>query len=279
MDKYSSKPGWKALQDLVKKLAPDKWNPVREQLRQFYTQEKVLRAEVEKAKPALDYVARIEKSGVDLNNTVELIEGWQRGDEGAEKILTDLLTDLQTRRGTILSDTNLVTEMRELQTRLDEGDISQEQFTKRKTELLELQQGRAAQKRSVEDRQRGAKAAQQERVNTLVAERTNAISAWEKRAQQDPDYAEIQDLVLDKARILMDERQAKAKDLLPASEMTAVLDEALTAVKSRLGKLLPQRGAMKPVHNNGNSSLTSRRQPANERERLLQRMEEMESSQ
>ena len=272
-ENFSKRAEWKA----IERLAPGKEKELRAVARQIFTQEKALRSQVERLKPAGEYVERIRRTGVELENTAALIEGWQRGDEQAENILTELITDLQTRRGTVLSSPELVKESKDLDAGLADGSLEESYVTKRKAELLKLQKGEAVLKQTEAERQAAQKAQSEQRINQLVQDRTTAIAAWESKAAKDPDFAEISDLVLAKARVLMDDRQAAAKSLLPATEMTAVLDEALAAVKASLTKLLPGRKVIKPVRDGGSSSTNSRRQPTNERERIMARFDELEA--
>lgn len=183
---FASDARWQKLVKLAPKGSEKEFRAV---AREFLTQETTLKAQVEKSKAAVDFTDRIKRSGVELENTAALIEGWQRGDESAEKILQDLITDLQTRRGTVLSSPELIAEAKELDQQLSDGMIDESYATKRKAELLKLQKGDAVIRQTEAQKAEAAKAAQQESIGKLFKACDEAFENWEKAGpSKNPDY-------------------------------------------------------------------------------------------
>jgi hypothetical protein len=273
---FSNEPEW---QRIMRAVNPTAAKEVRGVLRELFTKRNELVRQVAQAKPAVETFNRIEaavgKEGV--ANTVSLIEGFHEGSADAERILKELLTDVQTRRGSVISSPDIKTELEKLEAQLGDGAVDEDYATRRKAELLELEAARAERNRIKTQSESAQRKANEERVNKIIEERAQALNSWEKDvAKRDPDYARKQKFVVAEARRLADERQAKSKGLLSPAEMVAVLKEAYESVSADLGQLLPRPKARKVI-TGGASSLNSRREPQNEVERFNQRVDELES--
>lgn len=276
INNFSKRSEWKAIQ----KLAPGKEKEVLAVARQLFNQEKGLRTQVEKSKPAVEFTERIKRAGVELENTAALIEGWQRGDEQAEKILQDLITDLQTRRGTVLSSPELVAESKELDQQLADGMVDEAFVTKRKAELLKLQKGEAVLKQTEAQLAEAAKKAQHENLGKLFKACDDAVANWKKEGPaKNPDFTPA----LNKLTVQLGDKyvaekiQQLGRHLQPA-EVVECAQKAYEEVLETVKASMPRRTAIRPV-TGGNSSTNSRRAPANEREALMQKFDELEASQ
>ena len=271
---FASDARWQKLVRLAPRGSEKEFRAV---AREFLTQETTLKAQVEKSKAAVDFTDRIKRSGVELENTAALIEGWQRADEGAEKILQDLLTDLQTRRGTVLSSPELIAEAKELEQQLSDGMIDESYATKRKAELLKLQKGDAVIRQTEAQKAEDAKTAQQESIGKLFKACDDAVAAWKNEVpKKNPDFTPELEKLADKFgdRHLGEKLQKLGRYLNPAEVVECAkrgYEEALETVKA----LLPKRQAIRLV-NGGSSSTNSRREPTNERERIMARFDELE---
>lgn len=274
---FSKRAEWKAIQ----KLAPGKEKEVLAVARQLFNQEKTLRVQVEKAKPAVEFTERIKRAGVELENTAALIEGWQRGDEQAEKILQDLITDLQTRRGTVLSSPKLVAESKELDQQLADGMVDEAYVTKRKAELLELQKGEAVVKQTEAQKAENAKRAQQEKLGKLFKACDEAFANWEKDGPlKNPDYTpELKKLMVTVGDQFVAEKSQQLGRYLNPAEVVECSQKAYEQIIGTMKSALPRRTAIKPVGTGGTSSTNSRRAPANDREALMQKFDQLEASQ
>lgn len=274
---FASDARWQKLVKLVPKGSEKEFRAV---AREFLTQENKLKAQVEKAKPSVEAVERIKRTGVELENTVALVESWQRGDEQAEKILQELLTDLRTRRGTVLSSPELVAESRELDQQLADGLVEEAYVTKRKAELMELQKGRAVVKQTEAQKANAAKQAQQENLGKLFKACDEAFADWEKNGPaRNPDYTpELKKLMITVGDRLVDEKQQQLGRYLNPAEVVECSQKAYDEVMGTMKSALPKRAALKPV-TGGSSSTNSRRAPTNEREARMQRIAELEAGQ
>lgn len=274
---FASDARWQKLVKLVPKGSEKEFRAV---AREFLTQENKLKAQVEKAKPAIDYVERIKRTGVELENTVALVESWQRGDEQAEKILQDLITDLQTRRGTVLSSPELVAESKELDQQLADGMVDEAYVTKRKAELLKLQKGEAVVKQTEAQKAEDAKRAKQESLGKLFKACDEAFANWEKAGPlKNPDYTpELKKLMVTVGDQLVAEKSQQLGRYLNPAEVVECSQKAYEQIMGTVKSVMPRRTAIKPV-TGGHSSTNSRRQPANEREALMQKFDELEASQ
>lgn len=274
---FASDARWQKLVKLVPKGSEKEFRAV---AREFLTQENKLKAQIEKAKPAVDYVERIKRTGVELENTVALVEAWQRGDEQAEKILQDLITDLQTRRGTVLSSPELVAESKELEQQLADGLVDEAFYTKRKAELLKLQKGEAVLKQTEAQKAEDAKRAKQESLGKLFKACDEAFASWEKAGPlKNPDYTpEMKKLMVTVGDQLVAEKSAQLGRYLKPAEVVECSQQAYEQVMKTVKSALPRRTVMKPL-TGGTSSTNSRRAPANDREALLQKIADLEGSQ
>lgn len=277
-ESFNKRPEW---QKVIKAVPAEVAKEVRGALRATFSKLDALEKQVVKAKPALETVDRIRLAVGDdgVANTVNLIEGWQRGDESAERILKELLADIQTRRGTVIHSPELKTELQELEQQVSDGLMDSERAAKRRTELLELEQGRAAQRRLKEEQTAAQQRAAKQRETRLMAEWAGAINAWESRVgKRDVDFPKKHKFVIAEARRMIEERQTKSQSLLSAQEMVAALDEAYQTVNADLGEILPKPRARK-VMTGGASSMNSRREPQNERDAFNQAADALESRQ
>jgi hypothetical protein len=274
---FSTRPEWKKALDLV----PDeKKHAMRKALQPILLREQRTLTEIERLKPAGDRIERLRKAVGDdgVENTIVLVEGWQHGDENAEKVLENLLQDLRARRGTVLGDKDLVDESEDLDRRVAEGEIEAEQAEKRRRELSELQKHRAESKRVQVQAESSAQEQAKARVERIVQDRTTAINDWEKQtSSRDADYPKLQKLVVDRARRLADEKQSESQQLLSPAEMVKVLQESYESVKSELGHMLPKPQKRTPI-TGGGSSLTSRAKPKDDTEAFFQRIEQLEAA-
>lgn len=275
-ESFDKRPEW---QKVIKAVPAQAAKEVRAALRETFSKLNALEKQVGAAKPALETVSRIRAAvGEDgVSNTVRLIEGWQRGDEHAERILKELLADIQTRRGSVISSPELKSELQELEQQVSDGLLEQERADKRRKELLELEQARAERKRLAEQQTEAQKRAARQREQVLVTERTKAINAWETGvSKSDVDYPKKQKFVIAEARRLVEEQQAERSSLLSPQEMVAALDKAYQTVNADLGAILPKPRPRKVV-TGGTSSMNSRREPQNERDAFNQAADALES--
>ncbi len=277
-ESFNKRPEW---QKVIKAVPPQVAKEVRAAMRETFSKLNALEKQVGTAKPAIETVARIRAAvGEDgISNTVNLIEGWQRGDEHAERILKELLADIQTRRGSVISSPELKSELQELEQQVSDGLLDEDRADKRRKELLELEQARAERKRQAEQQTEAQRRAAKQREQGLVAERTKAMNAWETGvSKSDVDYPKKQKFVIAEARRLVDEQQAKSRSLLSPQEMVAALDAAYKTVNADLGAILPKPKTRKVV-TGGASSMNSRREPQNDRDAFNQAADALEARQ
>jgi hypothetical protein len=267
-------------QKLVKLVPKGSEKAFREVAREFLTQETKLKSQIEKSKPAVEFSERIKRTGVELENTVALVESWQRGDEQAEKILQDLITDLQTRRGTVLSSPELVAESKELDQQLADGMVDESYVTKRKAELLKLQKGEAVLKQTEAQKAETAKQAQQEKLGKLFKACDDAVANWEKSGPaKNPDFTPaLKKLTVQLGDKFVAEKIQQLGRHLNPGEVVECAQKAYEEVLGTIKASLPRRTAIKPVIG-GTSSTNSRREPTNERERWMQKLDELEAGQ
>jgi hypothetical protein len=272
---FASDARWQKLVKLAPRGSEKEFRAV---AREFLTQETTLKAQVEKSKPAVEFAERIKRSGVELENTAALIEGWQRGDEAAEKILQDLITDLQTRRGTVLSSPELIAESKELEQQLADGMIDESYANKRRAELLKLQKGDAVIRQTEAQKAEAAKAAQQESIGKLFKACDEAFANWEKAGpSKNPDYTpELKKLMVSIGDGFVAEKTQQLGRYLKPAEVVECSQKAYEQVFGAIKSALPKRQAIRSVAG-GSSSTNSRREPTNERERIMARFDELES--
>lgn len=277
-ESFDKRPEW---QKVIKAVPPQAAKEVRAALRETFSKLNALEKQAVAAKPAVQTVDRIRAAvGEDgISNTVNLIEGWQRGDEHAERILKELLADIQVRRGSVISSPELKSELQELEQQVSDGLLDEDRAAKRRTELLELEQARAVKKQQAEQQTEAQRRAARQREQGLVAERTKAMNAWETGvSKSDVDYPKKQKFVIAEARRLVDEKQAKSRSLLSPQEMVEALDAAYKTVNADLGAILPKPKPRKVV-TGGTSSMNSRREPQNDRDAFNQAADALESRQ
>jgi hypothetical protein len=268
-------------QKLVKLVPKGQEKELRAVAREFLTTEHKLKAQVEKARPALEYVDRIKRTGVELENTVALVESWQRGDEQAEKILQDLITDLQTRRGTVLSTPELVAESKELDQQLADGMVDETYVTKRKAELLELQKGKAVLKQTEAQKAEAAKQAEQQKLGKLFQACDAAFANWEKAGPlKNPDYTpELKKLMMSVGDQFVADKANQLGRYLNPAEVVECSQKAYEQVLGAMKSALPKRTVIKAAGTGGNSSTNSRREPTNDRQRWMAKLDELEAGQ
>jgi hypothetical protein len=271
---FASDARWQKLAKLAPRGSEKEFRAV---AREFLTQEATLKAQVEKSKSAMEFTDRIKRSGIELENTAALIEGWQRGDESAEKILQDLITDLQTRRGTVLSSPELIAESKELDQQLSDGMIDESFATKRRAELLKLQKGDAVIRQTEAQKAEAAKAAQQESIGKLFKACDEAFAGWEKAGPlKNPDYTpELKMLMVSIGDGFVAEKTQQLGRYLKPAEVVECSQKAYEQVFGAIKSALPKRQAIRSV-NGGSSSTNSRREPTNDRERIMARFDELE---
>lgn len=278
--RFTERPEWGAALKLV---PAEKAPEMRKILRTLMTRESELTGQYEKAKPAVAITERIRSAVGDegVENVAALVELWNRGEERAETMLTELLSDLQTRRGARLSSPDLVKRAATIQSNLEAGLIEENEAEEQRKVLLELERTRAGLNQTKAAQEQAAKAEQARRTEALVTERTSAINEWEKQiAKSDPDYLykrdadtpSLQEQVLNDALRVVNEKQAQRKDLLPAAEMLAILKAAYARQKAFIGQR--QRPNRTPITGRG-SSTTSRRTPMTPEEEFLQKADEL----
>ena len=248
--------------------------------REFLTQENKLKGQLEKSKPAVEFTERIKRAGVELENTAALIEGWQRGDDSAGKILRELLSDWETRRGDVLSSPELVAEAKELEQQLNDGMVDEAFVTKRKAELLKLQRGEAVVKQTEAQKAEAAKQAQQESLGKLFKACDTAFANWEKAGPlKNPDYTpELKKLMVTVGDQFVAEKSQQLGRYLNPAEVVECSQKAYEQIMGTVKSVMPRRTAIKPI-TGGHSSTNSRREPTNEREAIMQKFDALEAGQ
>lgn len=191
-----------------------------------------------------------------------------------------MITDLQTRRGTVLSSPELVAESKELDQQLADGVVDETFYTKRKAELLKLQKGEAVLKQTEAQKAEDAKRAKQESLGKLFKACDEAFASWEKAGPlKNPDYTpEMKKLMVTVGDQLVAEKSQQLGRYLKPAEVVECSQKAYEQVMATVKSALPRRTVIKPL-TGGTSSTNSRRAPANDREALLQKIEELEGSQ
>lgn len=274
--RFTERPEWKATQKLV---AKGKEKEMRGIMRNLYQKQNTLHNQVDKLKPEAERLDRIRKRVGDegVENTIRLIESWHDGDEHAEKLLTDLLTDLKARRGTVLSDPDLIQESKELDQQLADGQITPEWAQKRKGELLKLQRSEAQRRQSETRTQEVLKKAEHVNVQQLVSERTNAINQWEAGvSRNDPDYPKLQNTVIRYAKAAIAEKQGPNDPLLTPAEMVEVMQESYLAAKKDAKGWQAKPQPHTPV-TGGTPSGNKRPAPRTPEERFNRMVDELEA--
>ena len=161
----------------------------------------------------------------------------------ALKVLQPLLSDLYERTGAFLPD--------DLRTDVEEGKITEE----RGRELArERARSRELERQADRERERADTVTQATEAERRAEALGSAYSDWENaRKVKDPDFADKEDLIADRCRVLIAEKGQPAT----AAEMTGILDQAYTDVTARLRKMIPAREEVKPAPRSGSPSATA----------------------
>lgn len=266
---YTERAEW---QSAMKLVPAEKQKEMRAILRPLLEREQKLTTALKGYKPAVVISERMRKAVGDegVENAVALVELWHSGDERAEGMLTELLTDLQTRRGARLGSPDLVKKAEALKQKLDGGLIEQADYDEHLGTLKELERTRAQGKQTAAKSQEAEQAAAAVREEQLVNERTEAINAWERKvAGKDLDYPRLQIGVINRAKVLTMEKMEELghKRALTAGEMVKIMEQAYTAETAYVKGLQPRRKAITPVMGR-DSSANSQRKPMTDMEKL-----------
>lgn len=269
---FAARPEW---QEAIKLVPPDKQKVMRQILRTVLGRESKAVAELQRVKPDVETVTKLRTTlGEDaVSNGFALMELWHRGDPKAKEILTELLTDLDTRTGARLSSPDLVKRAAAIQEREDAGLLDATEAEEERKLLLELERTRAGLNQTKEAQTKAAKAEAEQRNEVLVQNTARAIDAWEKTtAGSDPDYAKIQKGVINRAKLLVQDKLNQVNRSLQPGEMVDLLKQAYTEEKAYIRSLLPARRKITPLRGNG-SSTNSRPKPKTAEEQLEELLE------
>lgn len=185
---FTARPEWQAALKLVPK---DKQTEMRKLLRPLLERETHLAGELKRVKPDLDAVKELRTSlGEDgVSNGFALMKLWHRGDPKAKEILTELLTDLETRTGARLSSPDLIKRQAKLKQDVESGLVDADEAQEQEAILLELERTRAGLNHSKSEREAAVKAEAEQKFDQMVKNHTQAINNWEAQvAKSDPDY-------------------------------------------------------------------------------------------
>lgn len=276
---FVERPEWKAVLNATPK---EKQKDVRQAMRTIYERENALHKQVEQTKPVLQKFERF-KRGVGneeaVDNTITLIELWQKGDPKAKEMLMVLVNDLDARTGAVLTSPDLKQRNQAIDEALQQGTMDEAEAAQRRNDLLELQKARVTKQQTEKELQSRESMTQQQRFEAMQQEMETSANEWEKdKIASDPDYPSLKKLVEASAFRIGNERQNKlnGQRLLNGAEIKQIFDEALKEVKAEAEKWKPKPKARTVLNGNG-SSANSRRQPANPQEAFFQRIEELEA--
>ena len=276
---FVERPEWKAVLAAAPK---DKQKEVRQAMRTIYERENALHKQVEQTKPVLQKFERFKRGvGNDeaVDNTITLIELWQKGDPKAKDMLMVLVNDLDARTGSVLTSPDLKQRNQAIDEALRQGTMDEAEANQRRADLLEIQKARVTKQQTESELQKRESMTQQEKFEAMKQEMVNSEIEWEKaQMANDPDYPSLQKLVRSTAFQIGNERQNKlnGQRLLNGAEIKQIFDEALKEVKAEADKWKPKPKARTVLNGNG-SSANSRRQPSNPQEAFDQLVEEREA--
>jgi hypothetical protein len=270
---FTERPEW---QKALKLVAPEKAKEMRGILRSFYEREAATTKQLEVFKPSHERVERLRKAVGDegVENSIALVELWQRGDERAEAMLTELLTDLQTRRGAKLSSPDLLKKAEALKQKVEQGLMDEAEAEEENKLLSELERTRAGLKQTEAEKQASHKATQQAAYEKMMTEHTTALNDWEAQiVKSDPDYLfrkddgtpTIQDNVKNQAFAEINNLMATKQGPVTIAEKLAIVKKAYQQQKAFASQRT--RTTRIPVTTNG-SSRNVRPKPTNLMETL-----------
>lgn len=275
---FVGRPEWSKVLNAAPK---EKQKEVRQAMRTIYERENSLHQIVEKQKPHVQTYERLERAtgGKEfVENTIQLIEEFQKGSPKAREMMLTLLNDLDVRTGQVLTSQDLVQRNKAIDDQLTQGTLDEAQAQQLRKDLLEIEKARITSKQSETERKQREEHEQRSTVEGQVTAAKTAGNDWEKgKMSSDPDYPSLRTMVAGQAALLRDQHPLvqEGKILTPV-EVTKLLDKALEMVKAEAAKLRPPPKPRNGL-NGSSSSATSRRQPANAEEAFFQEVERLEA--
>lgn len=282
-EKLTERPEWQALTRIADKVSPEAGKETRKFLRDFYRREHELTQAVERLKPAEQVVQDIRRSvggnEQGFANMRHLIRSFDSDPRNAVPMLELLLSDARKRAGLVLQSPELVREAQGLDQRVRDGKLDPAAATRRKQELLELEQARVNTRQSTarleaERLRQQAERAEQEQ-SAVVHEINRAEAAWAAdKLKSDPDFKAVQTLHGVFAQQNALEFYNAHQRMPQAREAVALLEKSLSQAKAEAGRFRPRPKAVVPINGGSNgSSGNNRQQPASEYDAFRQDVE------
>lgn len=222
-----------------------------------------LKADVERAKPFVDYAERIGQfrhqnniSDEQFNDAMTIMALMNTDPQGALKALKPYIDHLESATGERLPE-DLSARVNKAKAKLDNNEIDAETYEDIKLSCAEQARSRAAvttERLGVQRQQQSAASQQQ---NAMV----NAVNAWDAaKRKSDTDYSpKTSDVVDDgKWEMVRDKLNVLASQSPPrtAAEAVALAEKALSMVNGALKKYVPKSPSKRTLSSNG--SLTKK---------------------
>lgn len=262
---FDQRPEWKGVLSLSGQNA-EKVKPL---LRQIYQRETALAEQMNQIRPLAEVGERLRRAANDdtvASNAVALVERWFAGDAAALTMLDELKADLQKRLGVVVTSPDLLERSRSVEQKFNDGLIDEDTAAEHRALLLETEKARAAARAANGKVQKTEAEQQGVQIERLIASRTTALNDWEKNGPlKNPDYArrpELQNRVLNDAKLLVAEKEQQLGRMLNAGEMVKVAQEAYDGVMTLVTAILPKPQRQRAIHGNG-SSATAAARPRN----------------
>lgn len=282
-EKLTERPEWQALTKIADKVSPEAGKETRKFLRDFYRREHELTQVVERLRPDSAVVQELRQSvggnEQGFANMRHLIRSFDSDPRNAVPMLEMLLGDARQRAGLVLQSPELLREAQSLDQQVRDGMLEPGAATKRKQELLELEQARAGARQTTAkleaERLRQQTERTQQQQSAVVHEINQAETNWSAdKLKSDPDFKAVQTLHGIFAQQNALEFYNTHQRMPTAREAVALLEKSLSHAKAEAGKFRPRPKAVTPIKGGSNgSSGNNRQQPGSELDEFRQDVE------
>jgi hypothetical protein len=281
--KLTERPEWQALTKIADKVSPEAGKETRRFLRDFYRREHELTQAVERLRPDSAVVQELRQSvggnEQGFANMRHLIRSFDSDPRNAVPMLEMLLGDARKRAGLVLQSPELLHEAQSLDQQVRDGLLEPGAATRRKHELLELEQARAGARQTTAkleaERMRQQAERTQQQQSAVVHEINQAETNWAAdKLKSDPDFKAVQTLHGIFAQQNALEFYNTHQRMPTAREAVALLEKSLSHAKAEAGKFRPRPKAVIPIKGGSNgSSGNNRQQPGSELDEFRQDVE------
>lgn len=275
--KLTERPEWQAATKIADKLGKAAGVEMRGIMRGLFKTQHDLNVQVEKAKPAVEFVQEVLQSvggnEQGVANIRHLIKVNDSDPAKAVPMFEMLLADAKKRAGLVLQSPELLTESQKLDEAVKAGVMDQADADKRKAELLELQKARTGTERtqaqSAAEREREQRTQSEQATQKAVAEVNAAESNWvNAKLKADPDFIAVQSIHDAFAKQNALDFWSKHQRFPNPKESVELLEKSLKAAKAEAAKFRPKPKAVVPIGGGNGSSSEHRQQPTTEFEQF-----------